>query len=183
MPRIQPIELDKAQPKAKALLEGVHKSLGITPNGMRTMAQSPATLEAYLGFGKALSGASVSPQLREQIALTVAGENACNYCASAHTALGTKLGVDTDELAANLKGLSRDPKTKAALEFARRIVIERGWVSDDDLRRVREAGYTEGEITEIIAVVSQNIFSTYFNHIADTDVDFPRVEVPEHQTA
>ncbi len=183
MPRIQPIELDQAHPKAKALLEGVHKSLGITPNIMATMAQSPATLEAYLGFGKALSGASISPQLREQIALTVAGENSCGYCASAHTAIGTKLGVDTDELAANLKGLSSDPKTEAALEFARRIVIERGWVSDDDLRHVREAGYSEGEITEIVAAVAQNLFSNYFNHLADTDVDFPRVEVPQHQTA
>ncbi len=183
MPRIQPIDLDKAQPKAKALMEGAHKSLGMIPNAMRTMAHSPAVLDAYLGFGKALSGASISPQLREQIALSVAGENSCGYCASAHTALGTKLGVDTDELAANLKGLSRNPKTQAALEFARRIVIERGWVSDDDLQRVREAGYTEGEITEIVAAVAQNIFSTYFNHIADTDVDFPRVEVPEHQTA
>ena len=58
MPRIQPIELDQAQPKAKALLESVNKSLGITPNIMRTMAQSPATLEAYLGLGKALSGSA-----------------------------------------------------------------------------------------------------------------------------
>ncbi len=183
MPRIQPIELDKARPKAKALMEGAQKSLGMIPNAMRTMAHSPATLEAYLGFGKALSGASVSPQLREQIALTVAGENSCGYCASAHTALGTKLGVDAEELGANLKGLSSNPKTEAALEFARQIVVERGWVSDDDLQRVREAGYTEGEITEIVAAVAQNIFSNYFNHIADTDVDFPRVEVPEHQTA
>ena len=183
MPRIQPIELDQAQPKAKALLEGVHKSLGITPNIMRTMAQSPATLEAFLSFGKALSGASLSPQVREQIALTVAGENTCDYCASAHTAIGAKLGLDTDELAASLQGLSRDPKTEAALEFARKIVVEQGRVSDDDLRRVREAGYSEGEITELVAVVAQNIFTTYFNHIADTEVDFPRVEVPQHQAA
>lgn len=183
MPRIQPINLDEAHPKAKALLEGVNKSLGITPNIMKTMAQSPATLEAYLGFGKALSGASISPQLREQIALTVAGENSCGYCASAHTAIGTKLGVNSDELTANLKGLSSNPKTEAALEFARQIVIERGFVSDDDLKRIRDAGYSEGEITEIVAVVAQNIFSTYFNHIAQTEVDFPRVEVPQHQTA
>ncbi len=183
MPRIQPIELDKAQPKAKALLEGVNKKLGITPNIMKTMAQSPATLEAYLGFGNALSEASISPQLREQIALTVAGENSCGYCASAHTAMGTKLGVDKDELTANLKGLSSDPKTEAALEFARQIVKERGWVSDDDLKRIREAGYSEGEITEIVTTVVQNLFSTYFNHIADTELDFPPVEIPQHQTA
>ena len=42
-------------------------------------------------------------------------------------------------------------------------------------RRVREAGYGEGEIAEIIAAVALNIFSNYFNHIAETEVDFPPV--------
>ncbi len=177
MPRIQPVKTDEAQGQAKALLDGVEKALGMTPNLMRTMAQSPAVLEAYLGFGKALAGASLGAQLREQIAVTDAGENACGYCASAHTAAGKRLGVEEGELAANLKALSGDARTGVALEFARRIVIERGWVSDDDLKRVRDAGYSDGEIAEIVAAVAQNIFSNYFNHVAQTEVDFPHVEV------
>ncbi len=36
MPRIQPIDIDQAEGKAKSLLEGVNKALGITPNLMRT---------------------------------------------------------------------------------------------------------------------------------------------------
>ncbi len=179
MPRITPIDPAQAQGKAKMLLDGVHKKLGVTPNLMRTMAQSPAVLEAYLGFGQALAGGSLSPQLREQIALTVAGANACGYCASAHTALGKRLRITDVELNANLHSQSGEPKVQAALHFARRIVDERGWVSDDDLTRVRDAGYTDGEIAEIIATVAANIFSNYFNHIAQTEVDFPVVTVKE----
>ncbi len=41
MPRILPIDPAAAEGKAKALLDGVHKALGMTPNIMRTMASSP----------------------------------------------------------------------------------------------------------------------------------------------
>ena len=69
-------------------------------------------------------------------------------------------------------------RMKAGLEFARRIVIERGWVSDQDLQRVRDAGYSDGDIAEITATVAATIFSNYFNHIAQTEVDFPPVKMP-----
>jgi hypothetical protein len=58
MPRIKAIETAEAAPKAKALLEGVQKKLGMTPNLMRTMANSPAVLEAYLGFSNSLGQSS-----------------------------------------------------------------------------------------------------------------------------
>ena len=175
MPRIQPIDPAQAADKAKELLDGVHKTLGRTPNLMRTMANSPAVLDAYLGFGKALAGGSLSARLREQIALTVAGANGCEYCAAAHTALGKMLGLDSAELAANLDARSSDPAIAAALRFARAIVVERGWVDDAELARVREAGYGEGEVAEIIAAVALNTFSNIFNHVAETEVDFPPV--------
>ncbi len=70
MPRIKPIDVEQADGKAKSLLENANKALGMTPNLMRTLAHSPAALEAYLGFGKALGGGSLSSKLREQIALT-----------------------------------------------------------------------------------------------------------------
>lgn len=66
-----------------------------------------------------------------------------------------------------------------ALVFAGRMVVERGWVSDEDMQRVRDAGYTDGEIVEIIAVVALNTFSNYFNHIAQAEIDFPPVGVGE----
>ncbi len=178
MTRISPVDPEHAEGKARTLLEGVRKSSGMTPNLLATMAHSPAALEAYMAVNKALSGGRLSPQLRELIAVTVAGENGCDYCAAAHTALGRSLGLGDDELGAALRGLATDPHTAAGLEFARRIVIERGWVGDDDVQRVRDAGYSDGDIAEIIATVAASIFSNYFNHIAQTEVDFPPVKTP-----
>ena len=69
------------------------------------------------------------------------------------------------------------------MTFAKVIVAERGRVSDSDLAQVRAAGYSEAEITEIVATVSANIFTNYFNHVADTAVDFPLVNATALETA
>ena len=157
--------------------------MGMTPNLMRTMANSPAVLEAYLGLGSALGKGSLSPKLREQISLAVSELNGCQYCLSAHSALGKMVGLGDEEIADSRRGLSPDRKTEAVLQFARKVVAERGWVSDDDVATLRAAGATDAELAEIVGVVALNTFSNYFNHVAETEVDFPQVERTEAATA
>lgn len=179
MSRITPLSPNTAEGPAKELLEGVQKKFGMVPNMMGAMAQAPAALRAYLGFSQALATGRLGAALHEQIALAVAGANACGYCASAHTAIGKGAGVAADELGQNLEGKSDDPKTQAALTFARKIVERRGWVSDADVRAFRDAGYSEGDAAEVIASVALNTYTNYFNHIAQVEIDFPKVEVGE----
>ncbi len=183
MARINPLTIEQAEPNTAKALQGVQKSLGVLPNLIATLAVSPASLNAYLGLGQALGTSSLSGALREQLALAVAGANSCEYCASAHTVLGGGQGVDSDELARNLNAESSDPKVQAALDFARSIAVKRGFVSDGDFNAVREAGYTDAQIVDIITVVALNTFTNYFNHIIQTENDFPKVEVPEPATA
>jgi hypothetical protein len=38
---------------------------------------------------------------------------------------------------------------------------------------LREAGFSQQEIVEIVAHVSLNMFENYFNMVAKTDLDFP----------
>jgi uncharacterized peroxidase-related enzyme len=178
MSRIAPIDPATAQGKAAELLAGVGKALGTVPNLMRTLSHSPAALQAYLGFGTALAAGKLSARVREQIALAVAGANTCEYCASAHAFLAGKLGVKPLEAQANLAGTSSDPRVEAALEFARQVVAKRGWVDDADVTRLRGAGYGDAELVEIVATVAINIFTNYFNHVAQTEVDFPRIDLP-----
>ena len=179
MPRIAPLDPAQASGKAKTLLDGVKASIGAQPNIFRTMVHSPAALEGFLNLSQGLAGGSFSAALREQIALVVAGENSCDYCASAHTLVGQKNGVADDELAANLAGNSNDDRTAAILTFARAIVEKRGFVSDAEVKSVREAGLSDGEVIELIAVVSANIFTNYFNHVVQTEIDFPVVSAGE----
>jgi len=174
---------DKPSDKAKTLLEAAKKKLGMVPNLFKVLSHSPAALESYLNQSGALSGGVLSPKLREQIALSVAGINGCDYCASAHTAIGKGAGLDAKEAAHNVKGESSDANAAAALTFARAIVSKMGRVSDADMAAIRKAGYGEPEIVEIIAVVSMNIFTNYMNHIAGTEIDFPLVETKDSAKA
>jgi AhpD family alkylhydroperoxidase len=114
-------------------------------------------------------------ELREQIALAVGEANGCQYCVSAHTAIGKRLGVAEAELEASREGAAGDPKVEAALGFARALVERRGDVTDADVARVREAGWNDAEVAEIVAHVALNVFTNYFNITAGTEIDFPKI--------
>ena len=175
MPRLRTINPEDASGRAQQLLERVHAKLGMVPNLMRTMANEPAVLDAYLAFTGALAKGSLSARLREQIALAVAEASGCGYCLAAHHAVGKAAGLSEEVLQDSRRGVSADSRTSAALRFARRIVENRGWVTDDDVAQARRAELTDGAIAEIVANVAANLFTNYFNHVAETDVDFPAV--------
>lgn len=176
MPRINPVDHQAADGAAKDLLDGVKAQIGMVPNIFATLVQSPSVLEGFLAFSGALGKGALSAQLREQIALTVAGANNCNYCASAHTAIGKGAGIGEAELRRNLEGRSDDSRTQAVLDFVRKSVDQRGQVRDDEVQALREAGLGDGEIVEVVANIGVNLFTNYFNHIARTEIDFPVVD-------
>ena len=182
MSRIKPIELAQASGKAKQLLDGVEAKLGMTPNMMRTMAQSPAVLGAYLNFVGALGQGALDAKVREQIALAVGQTNGCEYCVAAHTVLGKGAGLNTEEIESSRRGHSANTKVSVGLEFAKRIVNQRAVISEEDLGLVRAAGYRDGEIVEIVAHVALNLLTNYLNLVAQTDVDFPKVRLTLEQT-
>ena len=181
--RLKPVDPATATGKAKELLDAVQAKMGMTPNMMKTLANAPAALEAYLAFSGALGGGQLDARLREQIALAVGEANRCEYCLSAHTLIGKMVGLNETEVAAARQSTSSDPKTEAALHFAHQVVANRGEVTDEDVRRVREAGYTEGEVAEIVANVALNIFTNYFNHVSQPAVDFPKIALAARKTA
>ncbi len=175
MQRINALPLADAPAASKSLLEAAQKKIGMVPNLFSTLAHSTAALAAYLAQAEALATGSLTAALREQIALVTAGENGCDYCASAHTLTGKGAGLTAAEAANNLLGRSENTKTQAALEFARAVLKNRGRVSDTQLATVRAAGFGDAEVVEIVAHVGMNVFTNYFNHVANTVIDFPLV--------
>jgi AhpD family alkylhydroperoxidase len=133
MSRIKPIELAQSSGKAKQLLDGVQAKLGMTANMMKTMAQSPAVLEAYLNFAGALGRGALDAKVREQIALVVGQTNGCEYCVAAHTTLGKGAGLDIEEIESSRRAHSANLKASVGLEFAKRFVNQRAVVSEEDL--------------------------------------------------
>lgn len=177
MSRIPTPTVDQAPAAAQPLLAGVQKQLGTVPNMFRLIANSPATLEAYLGFSGALGKGKLAPATRERIALAVAEVNGCNYCLSAHTYIGLNLAkLDAAEITANRSGASNDPVADAAVRFAAKVATQRGQIDDGDIAALRDAGYSDGEVLEIVGHVALNVFTNYVNEALKTEIDFPPVD-------
>lgn len=175
MPRIAIPARTDAPTAAQPLLDAVERQLGVVPNLFRLLASSPAALEGFLGLSGALSR-TLDAKTREGIALATAQVNGCDYCLSAHSYLGTHVAkLDAAEIAANRRGRSADPRIAAALAFAREVAEHRGVVSDQALTAVREAGYGDAQIVEIVAHVALNVLTNFLNNTAETEIDFPVV--------
>jgi len=183
MSRIPTINPDQATGKAQELLSGVRSKLGMTPNLMRALANAPAALDAYLQFSGSLGRGTLTSKTREQIALAVAEANACGYCLSAHTAIGKSVGLNPEQIRDARMGTAVDTTSNAILHFATQLLEKRGRVSDADLASARAAGVSDAEITEIVANTALNLFTNYFNHVAETEIDFPPAEELEVVTS
>lgn len=171
-----PASIDESPAAAQPLLQAVKKQLGVVPNLFRLVGNSPAALEGYLGLNGALAKGALEAPTRERIALAVAEINGCDYCLSAHSYLGKNLAKLSEmEIAANRDGTSTDAKADAAVRFAVKLVNTRGHASEDDLNSVREAGYSDAQIIEIVLHVALNTLTNYVNEVAKTDIDFPVV--------
>jgi uncharacterized peroxidase-related enzyme len=170
---------DDVPDASKPILDSVHKQLGVVPNMFRLIASSPAALQGFTANNGALAR-TLDVKTRERIALAVAQLNGCDYCLSAHSYLGLNIAkLSPEEVALNRKGGSNDPKADAAVRFAAKVVREHGRVSDADIKAVRDAGFDDGEVVEIIAVVAENIFTNLINVVAQTDIDFPVVRAAQ----
>jgi uncharacterized peroxidase-related enzyme len=162
-------------PAAGKLLDAVESSLGQLPNLFLLAARSPSVLDGMVALNGAVAR-TLDARTRERIALAVAEVNGCDYCLSAHTYLGLNLArLDETEIARNRAGSSSDPKAAAATGFAKRVAETRGQVLDADIAAIKEAGYGEAEIIEVIANVALNTLTNLLNNVALTDIDFPVV--------
>ena len=177
MSRINVVDRDSASTEQKVLFDAIQSKLGMVPNFLRVFANSPAALRAFLGLYGIANEGSLDPQTRERIALALAQQNGCEYCVSAHTAIGRKSGLSTAEIEANRAGTSQDVKAAAAVKFARALVAHMGEVTTAELLEVRNAGYSDAQIVEIIMHVGLNILTNIVGKASRVEIDFPRVEL------
>lgn len=171
-----PATIDAAPEASQGSLKAVNNLLGSVPNMFRLIGNSPQTLEGYLGLNGALGNGSLDAPTRERIALAVAEVNGCNYCLAAHTYLGTNLAkLSADEIETNRRGSSNNTRAAAVVSFAVKVTKNRGQVTDADIQAVRDAGYSDAEIVEIVGHVGLNTLTNYINEVLGTEIDFPIV--------
>ena len=174
-PRIAPLDPASADPAVAATLAAVKAKLGVVPNLFRTFARAPAALNGYLAFSDALSGGRLDAGRREIVALAVGQANSCAYCLAAHSLIGKGAGLSEADIRAARAGASADAADAALAVFARQLTESRGVVDDADLAAFKRAGFDDGHVLEVVALVALNTLTNYTNHVAGTIVDFPAV--------
>jgi AhpD family alkylhydroperoxidase len=176
MCRISAIDPNAATGMAQQVLDSVKTKFGMVPMMARTMAQSGAVVAGWQALNGALAEGALGSRMGTLIALAVAQANSSNYCLAAHTAIAGTLGLTSDEKLEARQGRAGDLKEAAAVRLALAILEKRGGVSDDELALARAAGLSDPELSEVLAHVALNVFTNYFNRLADTEIDFPRVD-------
>jgi uncharacterized peroxidase-related enzyme len=177
MSRIATVVSSNADAKVFTTLSQVKASLGLIPNLFATLAHAPVALHGYLSLSKTLSRGRLSARQREILSLAVGQENECQYCLSAHTASSRAAGMSEWDALKARNGDGDDPFERALASFAKKIVRQRGHVSDEDIQNARKAGIDNGLIMEVVANVAMNTLTNYANELAGTEIDFPVVPV------
>ena len=126
MARLNQIAPETATGRTKDLLDAVKGKLGLVPNMTRAMANAPAVLEGYLELSGALGKGTLPARTREQLALAIGQANGCDYCVSAHSAIGKMVGLTADQIRDSRLGTAVDSKNETLIRFARKVLETAG---------------------------------------------------------
>lgn len=174
---------DTAQGVAADMLGDIEKGLGFIPNLYGVFAESAAALKGYVALGKIFDESTFSRTERQIVILAASRFNDCRYCVAAHSVI-----ADIQKVPAVVVDAIRrdqpvaDAKLEALRQFTTSVVEKRGWVTEADVSAFLGAGYTRGQILEVVLGVTLKTLSNYVNHIADTPLDdafSPKAWTPE----
>jgi len=175
MPGSTALKPEQVPAGSKPALDAFAKNIGFTPNMMATFAASPIAFNAWATLLGSLSKA-LDVKTRDSIGLAVSEVNGCNYCLTVHSFTAEHMAkLPADEIILARKGHASDPKRDAAVQFARKVIETRGNISDAHLKAIRDAGYTDANIMEIVALVAMYSLTNFFNNVFDPEKDFPAV--------
>jgi AhpD family alkylhydroperoxidase len=174
MTRIPVHTVDSAPEGSRDALKALGARFGKVLNIHGAMAHSPAVLQTYVAIQQVMQDTGTfDGRIREAIALAVANVDECSYCQAAHTAGGKAAGLSEQETIDIRRGQVEDPKLAALLALVREQTGDVGTVQDSTWQAALEAGWSDAELTETSAHVALNLFTNYFNHLVQTDLDLP----------
>jgi uncharacterized peroxidase-related enzyme len=175
MPRTTLPTPEQVPADSKPTLDMFTRNIGFTPNMMATFALSPIAFNAWATLLGSLNKV-LDVKTRDSIGLAVSEVNGCDYCLTIHSFMAERMAkMSAEEIILARRGQATDPKRHAAVRFARQVIETRGKVSDADLQAVRDAGYTEAHVIEIVALVAMYSLTNFFNNVFDPVKDFPAV--------
>lgn len=175
MPRIPVHTVENAPTASRETLATLASRMGKVLNIHAEMAHSPVVLATYAAMQQAIAEhGTFDPATREAIALTVGAVDQCDYCQAAHTASARRAGLGLEQTIAIRRGaVDFDDRLAALLSLTTEITNGVGHVEEATFTAALEAGWTSEQLAELFAHVAANLYTNYFNHYAETEVDVP----------
>ena len=172
---------DSATEEVRALAKEFYG--GFVPNQIKVLNEhSPAAARMYIATMDLVEQGELADHEREAVILAVSRYNDCHYCTRTHAFLGREAGLAQETIEAiHRGGLPDDPRLRTLVTATRRLLDKRGWLDEEDLDRLAEAGVGRAELYEINTLIGLKIFSNYVNHVAQTEVDDLVTEHPDIQ--
>ena len=172
MPNFEIHTLDTAPRDAHDDLRKIQDNYGFIPNLLGELAESPASLSAYLSMQNAFSTSSFDPDEQLILQLVISHENECDYCLSAHGTMAKQQDIDS----AIINAIMNDdplphPKHNALARFAGDMVKNRGHLPQDRVDEFLTEGFTKAQVLEVVLAVSMKTLTNYANHLMQTPVD------------
>ena len=163
---------DTAPEAARDFISGVDKKMGFVPSLYAVFAENPAVLHAYTQLSDQLGKTGLSPLEQQVVTITASVENECHFCVAAHTTISEGAGLDLSLIDAVREDRAiADPKLEALRVFTKKVVIDRGFVSDTDVDTFLAAGYDRAAVLAVILGVALKVISNYTNHVAETPMN------------
>jgi alkylhydroperoxidase family enzyme len=167
-----PIHDELTAPEASLpVIKSALASAGQLPNFLGVLAGSPAALRGYTRFRGELRHGALQLATLERIALAVAEHYRSAPGIAIHTRTARQAGLGIDEVGLAREWESRDPREAALLRFLKPLVTQRGAAPQHLNEEAKEAGWTDEQLIEAIAVVGLECFTAMVNVAGEIPVD------------
>lgn len=148
------------------------KRFGFIPNMYGVMAESPQAFRAYQAVSEQFRKSSLSSEAQQVVWLAVSRQNGCEYCVAVHSTVAASAKVDSAVIEAIRQDKPiDDPKLEAVRRFTQAVVEQRGWVPEEELEAILDAGFAQRQVLDVLTGVAMKTLSNYINHIAHTPLD------------
>lgn len=166
---IETVEYEEAKGRLKTLYDRVKGPDNNVDNIMMMHSLRPHTMEGHMAIYKYVlhhSNNTIPKWFLETLGVWVSSLNDCAYCVEHHFAGLCRL-LEDDEKAKGIKAaievreIDRAPLTEAekeAMRYAESLTKDPASLTEESINRLREVGYSDGEILEI------NQVSAYFSY-------------------
>ena len=182
-PRIQPLDLENASGKGKEMLDELASRGGEPGPMVRAMAAAPVVLRSYLDLNRAVKRSHIDRRVTERINLAVHEWLGCGYCLVAHTRAARQLGLTELDIELARQGTATDPKVAALVAFGQQVIAAPGDVTDAQIADLRDLGYSDEQIGEVVALVALQHLTGAFNLVAGIEPEEDPVHADDARSA